>query len=257
MNHVFLSDVHLGAFSDLDDQSVRNDLAELIRYCSDQGIKIHLHGDLFDYWMEYPKWRPDLGNEILRCFSDYMKEHGPINYVTGNHDNWTNGYFEKLGFNISHDFFDLSLNGKRLFLHHGDGLSVPDMNLPRPKMHRLLRNKMFVKLYQKLLPPKAGISVMKAFSIISKRRAHCDPSILDDWSKEFLKNSTYDVVICGHDHHPRINEYEFGTYMNTGTFFEHRTIGMYTNGILELVTWDAALQILKPFENRLQTTVSI
>ncbi len=252
MNHLFLSDVHLGAFTDLPDRSVRHDLAELIRHCSDQNIFIHIHGDLFDYWMEYPNWKPALGKEILDCFTNYMKKHGAINYVTGNHDNWTNGYFEKLGFNISHDFFDLSLNGKRVFLHHGDGLSDPEMNLPRPPMHRLLRNKIFVKLYQRLLPPKAGITTMKAFSNFSKRRAYCDPSILDNWAKNFLKNSAYNVVISGHDHHPRILKFDFGTYINTGTFFEHRTVGMYTNGQLHLVSWNAATKSFVPYDNMLQ-----
>jgi len=122
MNHLFLSDVHLGALSEKTERSVRHDLAELIRFCSKQEIMIHIHGDLFDYWMEYPNWKPEIGKDILKCFSDYMDKHGAINYVTGNHDNWTNGYFEKLGFNISHDFFDLSLGSKRIFLHHGDGL---------------------------------------------------------------------------------------------------------------------------------------
>lgn len=254
MNHLFLSDVHLGAFTDDSDQSVRNDLAELIRFCSEEDILIHIHGDLFDYWMEYPNWRPALGKEILLSFSQYMKKHGAINFVTGNHDNWTKGYFEKLGFNISHDFFDLSLNGKRIFLHHGDGLSDPEMELPRPRMHRLLRNKFFVKLYQRLLPPKAGINTMKAFSNFSKRRAYCDPSVLDKWARNFLKNSSYDFVISGHDHHPRIQEYDFGIYMNTGTFFEHRTVGMYTNNQLHLVTWNAATKSFHPYNNRLQVT---
>jgi UDP-2,3-diacylglucosamine hydrolase len=256
MNHLFLSDVHLGALSDKSDRNVRHDLAELIRFCSEQNIMIHIHGDLFDYWMEYPGWKPELGKDILECFSDYMDKHGAINYVTGNHDNWTNGYFVNLGFNISHDFFDLSLNGKRIFLHHGDGLSDPEMNLPRPPFHRLLRNKFFVKLYQRVLPPRAGISTMKAFSNYSKRRAYCDPSVLDNWAKNFLENSAYNVVISGHDHHPRIREYEFGTYINTGTFFKHRTVGLYNNGQLQLVSWDATNKTFEQYGNSLQVTLN-
>ncbi|REL33677.1 hypothetical protein DYD21_09720 [Rhodohalobacter sp. SW132] len=256
MDHLFLSDVHLGAFNDQTDREVRHDLAELIRYCSDKGIKMHIHGDLFDYWMEYPNWRPDFGKEILACFKDYMKKNSAVNYVTGNHDNWTKGYFEEIGFNVSNDFFDLSIDGKRFFIHHGDGLSDPDLELPRPPMHRLLRNKIFVKLYQRLLPPKAGIHTMKAFSNYSKRRAYCDPTVLNKWSEDFLKSSDYDYVISGHDHQPRVRTFNYGTYMNTGTFFEHRTVGLYTDNELQLVVWDAEEKTFEPCNGRLEPIIS-
>jgi len=95
---------------------------------------------------------------------------------------------------------------------------------------------------------------MKAFSNYSKRRAYCDPSVLDNWAKNFLRNSAYNVVISGHDHHPRVHEYEFGTYINTGTFFKHRTVGLYNNGELQLVSWDATKKSFEPYDNSLQVT---
>lgn len=255
MEHLFLSDVHIGAFEAETDRHINKDLIALIDYCFDHGIKLHILGDLFDYWMEYPAWTPSLGKEILAALRRYMKKHGPVNFITGNHDNWTTGYFEKLGFNVTSEFFDLKIGNKRFFLHHGDGLRDLTYNLPRPMMHRLLRNKIFVKLYQTVLPPKFGIKTMQYFSNYSKKRAYCDPSVLNRWAENFLKSFEFDIAISGHDHNPRVLHFNDGTYMNLGTFFEHRTVGYYSNNELKLVVWDAENSILYPYENRFKKAV--
>lgn len=246
MSHLFLSDVHIGAFDEDVDRVVQHDLISLIQYCLDQQIQLHILGDLFDYWMEYPSWRPRLGKQVLDSLQNYISNFKPVNFITGNHDNWTKGYFEDLGFNVTSEFFDISIDNKRFFLHHGDGLNDLSYNLPRPFMHRLLRNKIFVKLYQSILPPKAGMKVMQAFSNFSKQRAYCDPSLLDSWAENFLENSGFDVVISGHDHQPRVLNFDKGTYINLGTFFKDRTVAIYTRGDLKLVVWDSSQKMLYP-----------
>ena len=151
-------------------------------------------------------------------------------------------------------FFDLRIDDKRLFVHHGDGLSDPGLEFPRPAMHRILRNNFFVKVYQTLLPPAAGIKLMQLFSNYSKRRAYCSTAVLDEWSEKFLNREPYDAVISGHDHQPRIFKFESGIYINTGSFFEHRTVGMYTSGRFELVVWNAAEHSFTPYGNRQTVT---
>jgi len=257
MNHLFLSDVHIGAFEEDLDRVIRRDLISLIEYCETRKIQIHILGDLFDYWMEYPSWHPQFGTDVLCSLKRYAKKVAPVNYITGNHDNWTNGYFDNLGFNVTNEFFDLTLHDKRFFLHHGDGLKDSGYNLPRPIMHRLLRNKMFVKVYQSVLPPKTGLRVMKAFSDYSKRRAYCDPSLLDNWAEKFLNKTDYNIVISGHDHQPRVINFDGGTYINLGTFFNDRTVALYNNGGLELVVWNAAIETLTPFEHHYKKAANL
>lgn len=256
MEHLFLSDVHIGAFEDDTDRHIKKDLTALIEYCGEYSIKIHILGDLFDYWMEYPAWTPTLGKDILKALQLYMKRHGSVNFITGNHDNWTKGYFEKLGFNVTSEFFDIKIGAHRFFLHHGDGLNDVTYKLPRPLMHRLLRNKIFVKLYQTLLPPKFGMKAMQYFSNFSKQRAFCDPSVLNKWAEEFLKTTEFDYAISGHDHNPRILHFDYGTYINLGTFFDHRTVGYYSGDSLNLVVWDADNKVLYPYENRFKKAVN-
>lgn len=249
MQHVFVSDVHLGAFSEQTDKQIEQDLIALIDYCTSNGIQLYILGDLFDYWMEYPGYVPKLGQNLLAKFEDYNKKNGGAIYITGNHDNWTFGHFEKKGFTVEPDFLDTVIGTKRVFMHHGDGFSNGSYNLKRPFFHRVLRNKYFVKLYQFVLPAKAGLRLMKIFSSLSRSRNFMDPMRLNRWTETFLRQNPFDVVLCGHDHIPRVKTFPFGTYINLGTFFNHRTAAVYTNGEFDLVIWDGAAKKFKPVHN--------
>lgn len=247
MQHLFISDVHLGAFAPAVNQEVEEDLCKLVEHCKSEGIQIHLLGDLFDYWMEYPNSKPSIGEKVLSALSSYNKSVAPITYVTGNHDNWTFGYFKELGFNVEENFRRLNIENKHLFLHHGDGMDDKNLGLPRPFFHRILRNRIFIKFYQFLFPPDTGLKVMKWFSDYNRKKPIEDPEPLNSWSKNYLKHHPVDIVICGHDHIPRIETFSFGTYINLGTFFQHRTVALYTSSQCKLVTWDGTAKAFKPF----------
>lgn len=246
MNHLFVSDAHIGAFSESMNKNIEKNLICLIDYCREHHFQIHILGDLFDYWMEYPGHRPDMGNELLQSISEFCREVAPVTYIFGNHDNWTQGYFEELGVNTAFDYHELTVNGTQFFLHHGDGLSDPAFKLPRPWFHRLLRSKWFTKLYQTIYPPEAGLHLMKTFSALSRENIVFEPERLNKWSKNLLRNSTFNVVISGHDHIPRVETFEHGTYINLGAFYKHQTVATYTNGHLELVKWNAINNELLP-----------
>ena len=64
---VFISDVHLGAFSSEKETEVENSLLSLIEHCSKHQFKIYILGDLLDYWMEYPRkyYVPEVASSVL------------------------------------------------------------------------------------------------------------------------------------------------------------------------------------------------
>jgi UDP-2,3-diacylglucosamine pyrophosphatase LpxH len=246
-SHIFLSDVHLGAFDDKTNEKIENDLLSLIEYCSENKIRISILGDLFDYWMEYPGKVPKLGEKVLNTLSDFNRSVEPILYITGNHDNWTRDFFEKLGFDMESDFRIVSISDKKILLHHGDGFNDENLGLPRPLFHRILRNKTFVNVYQKVLPFRAGIGLMKFFSNMNRRFSKPDKTSLDNWSETVLKNNDIHMVLCGHDHLPRTETFDFGTYINLGTFFHHRSLVLYTENQFQLVTWSGTTKTFTPF----------
>lgn len=246
---LFLSDVHLGGFSKKENRRIEQELIHLIDYCQADNIKIYVLGDMFDYWMEYPGHVPDLGIDLRKRFKEYNKEFAPTLYITGNHDNWTRNYFEKIGFTLKQNYETMKIGRKKTLVLHGDGVFESCGSLKRPSIHRLLRNKRFVHLYQTLLPPKAGLIIMKWFSQINRFLGELKPdaSRLNKWAEMHLKETQTDLIICGHDHIPRKINFPFGTYLNLGTFYKHKTAALYNNHSIELVVWNDASRQLTNF----------
>lgn len=248
--HVFISDVHLGAFSAKTNQQIEQDLIELIQHCKNEKIEIHILGDLFDYWMEYPErgFVPSLGKNVLDAFEDYNKTIAPVLFITGNHDNWTFGHFEERGFELESNFRLKEIDGKRFLLMHGDGVSGKKIDFPRAAFHRLLRNPTFVSTYQKILPPEQGLATMKMFSNLTRKRNDHDPEPLNQQAKKIFDRHKIDYIITGHDHVPRRETFSRGSYINLGTFFNHRSMALYNKKGLQLVNWQAASKNFIPFE---------
>lgn len=249
---LFISDVHLGAFTMQKNQQLETDLIKLISYAEEQSFQIALLGDLFDYWIEYPGFTPSLGEKLLRRFQAFNQNNKGTLFITGNHDNWTLGHFTGLGFDVEPDSRILHINGQKILLLHGDATGNDISNLTRPVLHRIIRNELFLKIYRAVLPPRAGLKVMQKFSqftrLIGGNTDNLNP--LDNWTKKVLNQSDIDYIICGHDHSPRCLNYNFGTYFNAGAFCNHKTMVAYNNGRFELVNWNSGNQELIPFQNQ-------
>ncbi len=247
---LFISDVHLGGFSEADNNRIESELIALIDYCQHNEIRLAILGDLFDYWMEYPNHKPRLGDKLLDRFEDFNKELGPTLYITGNHDNWTREHLTKRGFYLEHEHQTFSINGHKLMALHGDGLSSSQYNLARPFLHRLIRADSFVNFFQTIFPSQMGIKIMKYFSRLT-RKMDWGPQKeekLNKWSEQQLNKSDIDIILCGHDHIPRRKQFPFGTFINLGTFYKHRTMAIYNNDAISLVSWEPASQSLNKFD---------
>ncbi|WP_069130982.1 UDP-2,3-diacylglucosamine diphosphatase [Rhodohalobacter halophilus] len=249
MTHLFLSDVHLGAFTPEVNRELELQLISLVEYCSENSIQVHILGDLFDYWMEFGAIKPKLGESLLESLKHYNHHVKPATYITGNHDNWTEGYFSSAGFDLIEEYKVIEADTNKLFIHHGDGLKDSRFNLPRPLFHRLLRHPLFVRFYKFIFSPETGIDIMKQFSAFSRNNPSDDPKRLNSWATSFLKETDYRYVISGHDHHARVETFPFGTYINLGTFYGDKTVAIYTNGECNLVRWDAENRTFTPFKS--------
>lgn len=240
---IFVSDVHLGGFSPDKNASIENSLLSLIDEAIEKQCRMMIVGDLFDYWMEYRGVWPDYGEEVLMSFEELNKQ-GKTLFITGNHDNWTGPRLEQTGFDIEHESRTITLEGKKVMMAHGDGLSSPEFGFPRPLFHRFLRNPYFLRVYQALFPPSTGISLMRSFSRGSRNRDSVEKlqresNYIDEWAEKMLKTCKTDVIICGHHHKPVFNKTEYGLYINLGNFCHDSTLAVYTTNGFELVKWQA------------------
>ncbi|MEX0721859.1 MAG: metallophosphoesterase [Balneolaceae bacterium] len=253
--HVFISDVHLGAFSAFTNKKIEEDLIALINHCKEQRFGLYILGDLFDFWMEYPEkgFVPNLGEKVLNAFEEYNKEVKPALYITGNHDNWTFGHFKERGFEVESNFRMMEIEDKHFLLMHGDGVAASDIDFPRAAFHRLLRNNRFIEIYQQILAPARGIAAMKLFSSITRKRNYQNPKPLNRQAKRIFSKHKLDYILCGHDHIPRVETFSRGQYINLGTFFNHRSVAVYNNDGLKLVTWQAEPKLFLPFGRTKET----
>ncbi len=248
MEHIFFSDVHLGAFSNEVNSKLENEVISLVEYCRQNSIQLHVLGDLFDYWMEFPDYIPELGKAMLEKFDEYNREIR-ANYITGNHDYWTLSHFSDRGFSVHPEELHLTIGQKKIFLIHGDGLSERRYGLPHPVLNHFLRNPGFTSLYRKLFSGETGNRIMKKFSDFTRDSENLKPQRLSEWSNFFLRNSDINIIISGHDHVPRIETFDGGTYINCGAFFRDQTVIKYTNDYFELVVWNGREQQFEPFDN--------
>jgi UDP-2,3-diacylglucosamine pyrophosphatase LpxH len=248
---LFLSDVHLGGFSDQENSRIESELVQLISYCQRNNIQLAILGDLFDYWMEFPDQPPRLGQKLLDRFEEYNRQLGPTLYITGNHDNWTFGHLEDRGFAVEPEYQTMIIGDQRCLLLHGDGLRDPALKVPRPLMNRIIRHPLFIKWYQRLCTPSIGISIMKHFSRFNRwlDGQQAKTEALNNWAKKQLKQSEWDLIISGHDHMPRRKHFPFGSYINLGTFYNHRTMALYNNASVTIVSWEAETQSIQPFDS--------
>lgn len=248
---LFISDVHLGGFSKDENNRIETELIGLIDYCERNRIRLAILGDLFDYWMEYPNHTPRLGAKLLERFQEFNNQLGPTLYITGNHDNWTRDYLLQRGFYLEQEHQTFSLNGHKVMVLHGDGLANAEYNLARPFSHRLLRADSFVQVFQTIFPSQLGIAIMKYFSRLTRKMDWNSnkEEKLNMWAEQQLNKTDVDIILCGHDHIPRRKQFPFGTFINLGTFYKHRTMAFYNNNAISLVFWKPDKQSLIKFES--------
>ncbi len=249
--HLFISDVHLGAFSSKNEKEVEDRLIALINYAIEQKALLYVLGDLFDYWMEYSdsNFVPDLGKAVLDKFEEYNKLVQPAIYVTGNHDNWTFGHFTDRGFDVEPKYRIIPVGNYKVLIMHGDGQVGERNDFLRPAFHNLLRNPSFIQYYQKIFPPEIGVGLMKSFSNLTRKKNHNNPLPLNNHAKSILTSENVDIVLCGHDHIPRVETFSGGKYINLGTFFKDSTLVRYINDEFRLVIWHADTKEFVPYSS--------
>lgn len=232
----FLSDIHLG----IDVKSCPNrerDLIHFLEQITPKAEKLFLVGDVFDFWVEYDyAIRPDLFN-ILYTLRSMVLQGVEIHYIAGNHD-FALGTFlhDTIGITVHQDPIDVTIQGKRLYLVHGDGV------LPHDHAYRflrtILRNPLCQKIY-KLLHPNIGIPLAHKFSGTSRhiRKSYISEMRQREYFSTFYKilhKKKYDAVVFGHTHTAIIRHFNNKTYCNIGEWMKTYSYVTLESGVLQL-----------------------
>jgi UDP-2,3-diacylglucosamine hydrolase len=216
------SDVHLGSGPPDKEHLKVAKIQKLVDLIKDDGDRLVILGDLFDFWFEYKHAMPKDQFQVLNMLFQLKEKGVQIDYISGNHDFWMDDFFEKqLGITVHRDNFELVYDDQKILFVHGDGLSPADWKYRILK--RILRNKLNIWLYRKL-PPDWAIPLAKFVSGSSReytaRREHHFAVDYENYAEKKLNNG-YNIVAIGHLHLPVSKVFENGTYINTGDFINH------------------------------------
>ena len=250
--YYFFSDIHLGFLTDKEEKVKERKLVSFLEGIRGDAEKIFIVGDLFDCWIEYRRAVPKGFYRTLAKLNELVEQGIEVNFFSGNHDFWLNTYLrDDVGLKLYPDSMDTTLDGKKFYITHGDGLSSGDTGYKIIK--KILRSPFNQFLYS-LIHPDIGLWLAQGSS--KKSRLHTDDKqrVIETYGadkdhkahgaggmKDFAAKKIgdgFDYVIMGHIHKPQLLELDAngrkGIYVTLGDWIKNFTYGVYSQGNFEL-----------------------
>jgi UDP-2,3-diacylglucosamine hydrolase len=235
----FLSDIHFGLESAQREHQKQERVLAFLDHVRAHGTELFIVGDLFDAWFEYRTVVPRGFHRILTKLEDLTRAGVVVHYLVGNHDAWVRDSFTELGVRIHREAFAAEIGGKRVYLHHGDGLSANDTGYRILK--RVLRNPVNIWLYS-WLHPDIGLRLAGASSRTSRDYTSAKDYGEADGMAAFAAAKIaegFDAVVMGHRHKPERREIGAGVYVNLGDWITYNTYAELADGPVQLKEWSA------------------
>jgi UDP-2,3-diacylglucosamine hydrolase len=237
----FISDVHLTLNNGDWEQARRKRLFAFFDMVAQSGGSLFILGDFFDFWFEYKRVIPKDYFDILTQLQRLRKAGVEIHFVLGNHDYWTDKFLnDTLGIHIYPEDTEVTINGRRFYLTHGDGLLAEDRGYRI--MRKILRSPLVTFLYR-WFHPDLGIALAQSASRLSRKY---NPPVAQEEQRfqeltGFARahwNAGCDVVVIGHYHLNRLNTEPGGkSILCLGDWISHYTYGKFADGNLTLEPW--------------------
>lgn len=233
--YYFISDVHLGVKSGLGVKKQESILLQFLDEIKKDAKELIIVGDLFDCWIEYKQVVQKGFYRFFTKLDELVNAGIKITYLSGNHDFWYGTYFkDEFGIEIIHHPITKEIEGKKFYIHHGDGLAYKDTGYKILKV--ILRSKISQFFYS-LLHPDLGIwlakrSSYKSRGYTSKKNYSLRDGLQDYAVKKF--DEGYDYVLMGHRHYAYTYKEKNGTYVNLGDWVRIFSYGEFKNGEFKL-----------------------
>ena len=238
----FFSDVHLGLDSPETEKQKENRLLGFLRNILPTSDQLFILGDLFDFWFEYATVIPKGFHRTLAALQEFTDRGIRVHYLAGNHDFWMGDFFQKeLGMQLHFNPFEITITGKRIYFHHGDGLARNDTGYKLIKP--VLRNRLNIRLYR-WLHPDIGVKLARGSSRTSReytsKKHYGEEEGMIDCARNRIAQGV-DIVMMGHRHKPCLLPIDRGMYVNLGDWITYNTYAELNDGTLHLKVWDGTV----------------
>ncbi len=239
MPKYFISDVHLGLGNREEEKRKEDRLLDFLTAMRPSTEHLYIVGDLFDFWFEYRTVIPKGFHRTLTALQEFTDRGIPVDYLLGNHDYWADDFFRtELGMDVHAEPYETVLEGKRILLHHGDGLAKRDLGYRLLKP--VLRNPLSIRAYR-WLHPDLGVRLARGSSRTSRAYTSQKDFGEEEGMVAFARTAIQrgiDIVVMGHRHKPALLPLEGGVYVNLGDWITFGTYGMFAGGTMTLHTWN-------------------
>ncbi len=240
----FLSDFHLGIRNAEESRLREIRICRFLDQIKTNARTIYLVGDIFDFWFEYKTVVPKGYVRLLGKLAELKDAGIEIIVLTGNHDLWMNDYFEtELNIPVHHKPIEVSINHRKFFIGHGDGLGPGDTGFK--VMKKIFTNPICQWLYR-WVHPDVGIRLALFWSrrsrIVSDRTEEKFLGNDKEWLVQFcldkLKTEHFDYFIFGHRHLPiDLQLTPNSKYHNLGDWLKYDSYAVFDGSTCELRYW--------------------
>ena len=236
----FASDFHLGAGAQAQSREREDRIVRWLELIKVDAAEVFLMGDVFDFWFEYKTVVPRGYIRFLGKLAELADAGIKLTFFKGNHDMWMFDYFKtELGATIISNELEIERNGKKFYLHHGDGLG------PGDGMYKVLKKVFRSDVCQWLfarLHPNLGVGIANYWSTHSRiaglsdeKRKVDEQEWLEIYCRELLQTRFYDFLIFGHRHLPLdIQLNTESRYVNLGEWVNYNSYAVFDGTTLEL-----------------------
>lgn len=238
MRTIFLADAHLVS---PDEQNYRL-LLRFLRDLEGNTETLYIMGDLFDFWLGFPSNPLRQFDEVLVALQSLVRCGCRLVYFEGNHDFHLGAIFrQRLGAEIHTGPAVITVQGRRLFLCHGDQINRRDRGY---RLLRLLLHNRLAAALVNHVPPMFALRVKVRLQRAS-RAGYQDK--LQRWDyraiiRSFARNvrkEGCDGLVTGHFHLAFCEDLDGPPFviLSLGDWMEQFTYGEITAGTLSLKTY--------------------
>ena len=243
MRTIFLADAHLVAPTDRNYRL----LLQFLRELEGNTETLFIMGDLFDFWLGFPSNPLRQFDELLAALQSLVQSGCRLVYFEGNHDFHLGAIFrQRLGAEVHTGPAVITLQGRRLFLCHGDQVNRRDRGY---RLLRLLLHNRLAAVLVNYVTPYVALRIRARLQRASRAGYQAK---LQRWDyREIIRTFARSVreegcdgLVTGHFHLAFCEQLDGSPFsiLSLGDWMEQFTYGEITEGNLSLKTYQSPPQ---------------